>query len=315
MIDIFYFDNGVKRCELSELSSILNSNNKIWVDIVDISSDEKEIIQKAFDLHPLTSEDLFNLGTRVKVEEFSKYIFSVFYTIKSTNSIELSELDFVLGKNFLITNHRKKVDSFEIIKKNSDKLDKLFVKGVDFLFHKLLDVEVDNFFPVLEGIDDIIEKLEEEVIRNPKPELLTKILKLKRKIVSLKKVTLPQREKISFLAKNNYEFIGKKAIPYFRDIYDHAIRVSDIIDNYREAIGGTSDAYMAAISNRMNEVMKTLSIIATIALPLGIISGIFGTNFDILPGQHIHYGFWIMIFLMLFFVVGMLVYFKKKRWF
>ncbi|MBU0471913.1 MAG: hypothetical protein KKF89_05475 [Nanoarchaeota archaeon] len=111
------------------------------------------------------------------------------------------------------------------------------------------------------------------------------------------------------------KLISKKSAPYFRDIYDHAVRVSDSIDNYREAIGGTFDAYMSAISNNMNEVMKTLSIIATIALPLGIISGIFGTNFDLLPGQHIHYGFWLMILLMMTFMGVMLYYFKRRGWF
>lgn len=168
---------------------------------------------------------------------------------------------------------------------------------------------------MLEKIDDQIEDIEAEITKKVRPELMTRILNLKRQIVSIKKLALPQREKISFLTKTDNKFISKKALPYFRDIYDHSIKVADNIDNYREAIGSTFDAYMSAVSNNMNEVMKTLSIIATIALPLGIISGIFGTNFDILPGQHISYGFWIMILIMVLFMSGMLYYFKRKRWF
>ena len=313
MVELYYSENGIKKGKISELSKL--KNKKKWIDITDITHEEKALLQKEFNLHPLTSEDLFNSGIRIKIEGFSDYLFSVFYGIKKSKTIELIELDFILGENFLITNHKTKIESFDNLKSDSKKLENLFAKGLDFLFHKLLDQEVDNFFPVLENIDDIIEDLEEEVTKKPRPELLKQILKLKRKIILIKKVALPQREKISFLAKNEYKIISKKAIPYFRDIYDHAIRVSDTIDNYREAVGGTFDAYMSAISNNMSEVMKTLSIIATIALPLGIISGIFGTNFDILPGQHIPFGFWLMILLMVFFAGYMIYFFKRRGWF
>jgi len=125
---------------------------------------------------------------------------------------------------------------------------------------------------------------------------------------------MPQREKISFIAKNEYMFISKKSVPYFRDIYDHAIRVSDNVENYREAIGSAFDAYMSAVSNNMNEVMKVLSIIATIALPLTVISGIYGTNFNNLPGEFNPYGFWIMIAGMVVLCFGMLFYFRRKNW-
>ena len=313
MIELYYFDKGLKKGSLNKLESI--KDKKKWLDITNITKEEEILLQKIFNLHPLTSEDLFNSITRIKIEEFSDYLFCVFYGVKKSKTIELIELDFILGNDFLITNHKIKIDSFETLKLDPKKLENLFTKGLDFLFHKLLDQEIDNFFPTLEQIDDLIELIEEEVTKKPKSELLQKILKLKRKIVIIKKITLPQREKISFLAKNDYKLISKKAIPYFRDVYDHAIRVSDTIDNYREAVGGTFDAYMSAVSNNMNEVMKTLSIIATIALPLGIISGIFGTNFDILPGQHMPFGFWFMILLMLMFVGGMMTYFKKNNWF
>ncbi|MFH1275596.1 MAG: magnesium transporter CorA family protein [Candidatus Woesearchaeota archaeon] len=227
----------------------------------------------------------------------------------------LTEIDFILGQNFLITNHYGKLDSFEELKSNHDKLKILLNKGTDFLFHRLLNQEIDHFFPVLELIDEQIEDIEEKITKNVKPEFLKKILTLKRKIVLIKKSALPQREKISFLAKNNYKFISKLAIPYFRDIYDHAIRVSDTIDNYREAIGSTFDAYMSAVSNNMNEVMKVLSVIATLALPLGVISGIFGTNFAVLPGQNFKYGFWLMLVGMLALISGMMYMFKRRGWF
>ncbi|USN45574.1 MAG: magnesium/cobalt transporter CorA [Candidatus Woesearchaeota archaeon] len=313
MIEIYYNENGIQKASLEELDKL--RSKKKWVQITNITPDEKEIVQKEFNLHPLTSEDLGTEGTRIKVEEFPEYLFSVFYGIAKSKTVGLVELDFILGNNMLITSNKIPRESYEKIKQDPKKLESLFDKGLDFLFHYLLDQEVDNFFPVLENIDDEIEELEDEAAKRPRPELLTKIHKLKRKIITIKKISLPQREKISFLAKNNYDHISKKTIPYFRDVYDHSIRVADTLDNYREAIGATADAYMTAVSNNMNEVMKVLSIIATIALPLTVISGIYGTNFDVLPGQHLAFGFWFMIFLMLL-VAGLMVYmFKKRNWF
>lgn len=313
MIEIFYFDGGLRKGNIDELEKL--KVHKLWINIQNITKKEADLIKNTFNLHPLTIEDLINQNTRIKVEEFPSYLLCVFYGLQKSKKIEMVELDFVLGENFLITNHQKDIKTITDIKNDKEKLESLFLKGCDFIFHKLLDSEIDNYSPVLEFIDDKIEDIEEEVTKNTKPEMMTRILQLKRQIVRIKKMTLPQREKISFLAKNNYKFISRKAIPYFRDIYDHAIKVSDNIDNYREAIGNTYDAYMSAISNSMNEVMKVLSIIATIALPLTVVSGIYGTNFTNLPGSGYIYGFGAMILFMMLIIAGMIYYFKKKNWF
>lgn len=313
MIETFYLENDVKKGKIEDIEKY--SGRKVWVDITNITKEESEQIKEKFNLHPLTTEDLFSSNVRVKVEEFPSYLFSVFYAVRNSRPIELIELDFILGKDFLITNHKKEISSFETLKKDTEKLEKVFFKGVDFLFHKLLDMEVDNFMPALEKIDDIIEELEEEVTKKPTNKVLSKILRLKREIVRVKKITLPQREKISYLAKNDHKLFSRKVMPYLRDVYDHAVKVSDTIDNYREAVSNTYDVYMSAMSNSMNEVMKTLSIIATIALPLTVISGVYGTNFSVIPGSGFLYGFYVMIFFMVLLSLGMIYYFKKKGWF
>lgn len=308
MLDIFSFDKG----KLSKEDSLDNlDSKKVWIDITSPDNDEAARLGKFFNLHPLTIEDLLHANTRIKVEEFSNYVFCVFYELRNVR--ELSELDFILGRDFIITNHRKSIKTFEALKHNKDKLENLFTRGNDFLFHKLLDLVVDNYLPVLERLDDEIDSVEEKVTQKPDPESLKKILKIKRSIIHIKKTALPQREKISYLLKTN--FISRKAIPYFRDIQDHAIRIADIIDNSREAASNTFDVYMTAVSNRMNEVMKTLSIIATIALPLTVISGIYGTNFVNLPGQDAYYGFWIMLLGMVLLSAGIIYFFKKRNWF
>ncbi len=314
MIEILYYDNGLKKGKVADLNKL--KNYKKWIDITDITKEEKDLVQKTFNLHPLTAEDLINPNIAIKIEEFPDHILSIFYGIKKNKtSFDLIEIDFILGNNFLITNHKIPIDSFEKLKTENKILRSVFTKSIDFLFHQTLDVEVDNYFPILNVTDDLIEKLEEKVTKKPKPELLQQILILKRKIVLIKKTVMPQREKISLLTRSNNKFISNKAVPYFRDIHDHAIRVADIVDDYREAVGGTFDSYMSAVSNNMNEVMKILSIFATIALPLGVISGIYGTNFDIIPGQHIPYGFWFMIFLMLLVIAAMIYMFKRRNWF
>lgn len=313
MIEIFYFDNGVKSAKVEELSNLREF--PLWIDVTGITNEEASLLQEQFSLHPLTTEDMFNNGVRIKAEEFPEYLFIVSYGIRKEKEFELIKVDSVLGNKFVITNHLKKIDATENLKKNKEKLESLFKKGVVFIFHKVIDEEVDHFFPALEKLEEEVVKLEEKSIRNPTSDLLSKILHLKRKVVLIKKHAFHQREKMLILTKGDNKFISKKAIPYMRDVYDHSVRVSDGIDNLRESISNSFDVYMSTVSNKMSEVMKVLSIIATIALPLTVISGIYGTNFITLPGSGFMYGFWIMIFLMMCVSFGMIFFFRKRGWF
>ena len=148
MIEIFQFDTEIKKIDVKNLELV--KDKKLWVDITSITKEEEMLIQHTFDLHPLTSEDLYNSNIRIKVEEFSNYLFCIFYGVQKTKNIDLVELDFILGENFLITNHKKEINSYTELKNNKEKFENLFKKGLDFLFHKLLDTEIDNYFPVLE---------------------------------------------------------------------------------------------------------------------------------------------------------------------
>jgi magnesium transporter len=312
VIQIYYLDRGLHKAKPEDLHRI--KKKPVWVDITDLTHDEAKLISQVFELHPLTEEDLSHNLTRIKVEEFPHYLLLVFYGIHKDTRMRLVELDFVLGKNFLISSHKNPMSSCQDLTKDEKEIQHLLSKGPDFLMHKILDHEIDNYFPILEKIDDYIERIEERITKNPRPELLHKILRMKRTIVIIKRVTFQQREKLSFLAKNNYAFITKSAIPYYRDVYDHFIRISDALDNYREAVQNAFDIYLSAVSNRMNEVMKALSIIATIALPLTAISSIYGTNFHNLPGAQYWWGFWAMLALMACVSIFMMVFFRKRKW-
>ena len=313
MLDIFYFDKELKKGSLKELSKV--KGKPLWIDITNIKKDEAEAIGNIFGLHALTVEDILTKKTRIKIETFNDYMLCVFYGIRMNKELELVEFDFVIGKDYIISNHFGDAETVNELKRHPDRIKELLQKGPEFLFHRIIDAEVDNYFPVLENIDEQIENIEERVTKRPEPALMNRILKIKRSIIFIKKSAMPQREKIGFLAKNDYPFISKRSVPYFRDLYDHSIRISDAIENYREAIGNTFDVYMSAVSNSTNEVMKVLSMIATIALPLTVISGIYGTNFLTLPGSKNNNGFWIMLTLMSLMVIGMVYFFRKRRWF
>ena len=291
------------------------TNNPLWIDATNMTKAEASLLQEKFGLHPLTVEDVLHTRTRIKVEQFNNYLFCVFYALKKDHGIRPVEIDFVISRNFIITSHLGGVQFIKDILENKEKLEKSFSKGMDFLFHHILDQEIDTFFPVLEKLDWNIEQVEDMITQRASPEVLKRIMELKREIVDIKRFTLPQREKVSLLTKNEYEQISRRALPYFRDIYDHSVRVYETLENYRESVSTTYDLYMSTMSNNMNEIMKVLSIIATIALPLTVLSGIFGTNFTVLPGASSRYGFWIMILMMGGIVGAMMIYFRRRGWF
>ncbi|MBI2668410.1 magnesium/cobalt transporter CorA [Candidatus Woesearchaeota archaeon] len=308
MLEIFYFDGKVK--QTSELSKL--RNKKVWIDVTNLTVEEAELLEKQFNLHHLTTEDLLHTRTRIKIEKFPHYLFCVFYGITRASSLQLTEIDFILGKNFIISNHHPELAAAQELKQHPEKMATLFRRGVEFIFHRLLDAEIDNYFPVLAYIDDKIEVIE-ETIKHPRPGISQQIIQLKRQIMEVKKTALAQREKISQLAKE--EYVSAKAFPYFRDAYDHSIRVADTIENYREALNSTFEAYMSAVSLNMNEVMKVLSVITTLAMPMTVISSIYGTNFTFLPGAGTPYGFWLMIIMTLLLMIALLYFFKRRRWF
>ncbi|MBI2146185.1 magnesium/cobalt transporter CorA [Candidatus Woesearchaeota archaeon] len=289
--------------------------NPLWIDATNLTKAEAALLQEKFGLHPLTIEDLLHARTRIKVEQFNNYLFCVFYALKKDHGIRPAEIDFVVSRKYIITSHLGMLQFIKEIQENHEKLEKTFVRGMDFLFHHILDVSIDTFFPVLEYLDRDIEQVDEMITKKASPEALERIMELKKGVVDIKRVALPQREKVSLLTKNEHEQISRRALPYFRDLYDHSVRVYETIENCRESVSASYDLYMSTMSHNMNEVMKVLSIMATIALPLTVLSGIFGTNFAVLPGASSRYGFWIMIVIMVGMVGSMIIYFRRRGWF
>jgi magnesium transporter len=303
MIDIFVLEDGIKK------TRNLYMRKPIWVDVTDPSKPDLESLRKSFPLHQLTLEDMSKTGNRVKIEHFNEYLFLVLYGVERDAPFQMN---FALGKNFLVTTHKGKIDRFEDLKNDRTSLSRLFHKGLDFVMHCLIDAEIDDYFPLLEKIERQIDSLEEEVYRSMNHRVLGKLFRLKRQLLGIRRKASSQKDVMLQLSKG-LPFISEHACAYFRDVYDHIIRIDESIDDYREILSNTLEVHLSMVSNRMNEVMKTLTIIATIMLPLTVITGIYGMNLNI-PEAHYDATYFIVISAMAIIIGGMVIYFWRKRW-
>jgi len=290
-----------------------------WINIDGVHQvDIIEKIGKHFDLHPLVLEDIVNTGQRPKMEDFVDYIFIVLkmlYYDEKKKEINTEQVSLILGSNFVISFQESEGDIFDPIRERirSDR-GRIRKMGADYLAYALIDEAVDNYFMILEKLGERIEDIEDELVTNPTPETLHTIHNLKREMILLRKSVWPLREVISRLERWESSLIQKSTGIYLRDVYDHTIQVIDAIETFRDMLSGMLDIYLSSISNRMNEVMKVLTIIATIFIPLTLIAGIYGMNFKYMPELEQPWGYPVVFFIMFSVGIIMVIYFRKKKW-
>ena len=277
-----------------------------------------EEIGKFFNLHPLLLEDIVHTDQRPKLEDFEDYLFLVVKMLtydEYQNEVRTEQVSLIIGENFVLSFQEKEGDVFapvrERIRNAKGRIRKM---GSDYLAYALLDAIVDHYFIVLEKIGEKIENLQETVLSQPSPETLQVIQKTKREMIYLRKSVWPLREAISALQRGESTRITEGVTFYLRDVYDHTIQVIDTIETFRDMISGTLDVYLSSVSNKMNEVMKVLTIIATIFIPLTFIAGIYGMNFENMPELKWHWGYLTVWLIMI--VAGLLMFlgFKRKKW-
>ncbi len=324
MITLYVYDKKLSKPEFSPdkvKPLIAKKDTVIWIDLHNPTKKEHEQIKALFDIHPLVIEDCSKTHTRPKIELFKTYNFivtnGVHYKKDEHNkdkALSLIEFDFIIGKNFLISNHFGPSENIDELKKNTERLNLVMPKGADFVLHAILDIEVDNYFPLLDSIEEELEQVEDIVIKDPSPHLLKKLFKIKRELLMIRKTVAPQREVVGILAKRDYPFISPEAEAYFRDIYDHLIRINDMSDNFRDVTSSILEIHLSVVSNRLNEVMKVLTVIATIMLPLTVVTGIYGMNFDFMPELRWRYGYIWSLTIMAIIAIGMLIYFRRRGW-
>ena len=278
-----------------------------------------------FGLHPLTIEDILHTGQRPKIDHYDDYLFLVLNLVNyddATREMRMEQISFVLGPSYLLTFHEKDDDIFDdVLARLQNNKGRTRKMGVDYLLYSLLDRVVDNFFSVLEKIGEEIEDLEEELVAAPSPETLHSIHFLKREMILLRKSVWPLREVINGLQRDETTFMGESIRVYLKDLYDHTIQVLDTVETFRDIISGMIDIYLSSVSNRMNEVIKVLTIFAVIFIPLTFITGLYGMNFNTsqspfnMPELNWYFGYPFALLLMAGTAISMLVYFKKKKWF
>jgi magnesium transporter len=290
-----------------------------WINIDGLH--EVEIIEKLgshFGLHPLLLEDILNTDQRPKMEDYGDYIFVVLkmlYPGENKDEIEAEQVSLILGSNFVISLQESEGDVFDPvrdrIRKNKGRIRKA---GADYLAYALLDAIVDNYFLILENVGEKIEDTEQQLATNPSPETLQYIRELKNEMIFLRKSIWPLRELINGLERCESTLIHQSTGAYLRDVYDHTIQIIDTVESYRDMISGMVDIYLSSISNKMNEVMKVLTIFASIFIPLTFVAGLYGMNFEFMPELKWHWGYFALLAVMALIGISLVFYFKRKRW-
>ena len=278
-----------------------------------------EQLTKLYHVHPLTVEDILNVDQRPKVEEFEGYLFITLKMLPWSNkrhSFTTEQISFVLGKDFLLSFQERENSHFQQTRERlqSSANQRLRQQGSDYLVYRLMDCIIDYYFVVLEGLGDQIEEVEETIISDPKPQNTRTIYRLKRQLMMLRKSIWPMREAISHLTQMEGRLISSFTRVYLRDLYDHVVQAIDTIETFRDMLGSMLDVYLSSLTNRMNEVMKILTIIATIFIPITFIASLYGMNFVNMPELQWHYGYFMVLGVMCVMVVGMLIYFRRKKW-
>jgi magnesium transporter len=304
---------------VEEAVSIRKKSSVTWLNIDGVHQPEIiEQIGKSFRVHPLVLEDIANTGQRPKMEDFDDYIFVVLRMLRfdeTENQTKTEQVSILLGRDFVVSFQEREGDVFDPIRErlrsNKGKIRKM---GADYLAYALIDAVVDNYFMILEKLGETIEEIEDKLVINPTSETLQTLHDLKRELIFLRKSVWPLREVINRLERSESPLINKSTFVYLRDVYDHTIQVMDAVETFRDMLSGMLDIYLSSISNRMNEIMKVLTVIATIFIPLTFIAGIYGMNFRYMPELGQSWGYAAVLIVMLTIALVMVVYFRRKKW-
>jgi len=293
-----------------------------WIDLEAQDPPQLEVLRERFDLHPLATEDCAHLDQRPKLEEYRDHLFLVTQGFacpdERVRTLELHELHCFLGERYLVTVHQGHIAALEKVWRRLAGEPRLLARGADFVYYLLADGMVDDVFPIMDRIADELEELEDSVLAAPRRQDLQRIFELKRHLVTMRKVLSPQRDVLGLLAKRGDPRVSERTTVYIRDVYDHLVRINESIEANRDLIGNSLDAYLSAVGQRTSEIMKYLTIMSAVFLPLSFVVGFFGQNFEDLPFVR---GWvrsdelmWTMVGLCAAVPLVMLAWFKRKRW-
>ncbi len=305
----------------------LDTESVSWIDVQGLGSEEiLQRLGRVFNLHPLILEDIVNVPERPKVEDYEEQLVIIARMVmpkEGAVGFYSEQVSFVLGKHYLLSvQEEPEHDCFEAvrlrIRSNKGTIRK---HGVDYLAYALIDAIIDGFFPVLEDYGEQLEVLEDEVVANPTRQTLEKIYQVKRELLTLRRAIWPQRDAINCLIRDGSDLISDEVRVYLRDCYDHAVQVLDMVETYRELAAGLMDVYLSSVGNKMNEIMKLLTVISTIFIPLTFIAGVYGMNFNPeksplnMPELNSYWGYPICLAVMIAIAAGLVFFFWRRGWF
>lgn len=302
---------------IEELALLLTQPEcKVWVDLENPTPDETSILRDLFHFHPLAIEDCEQIRHHPKIDNYGDYIFVIVHGVSPETShrdFVTRELDLFLSSRYLVTYHRKKLRSIAAAQEACMKRATLLSQGPDFVMHSILDSMVDRYLPVLDSFSKAMEEIEERIFERQAPEVLAEILRVKKSLLRLRRVSGHQREILYRIARGEFVQIQERASLYFRDVYDHMLRVTDLGEAYREQVAGTLNAYLATVSMHLNHTMKLLTAFTAIFIPLTFIVGVYGMNFRYMPEVEWRYGYLFAWLIMISVGGGLFVYFRRRQ--
>ncbi len=321
------FGDGRTSNDDKELPAALRDEGAVlWLDMDHPTDEEYGLLDEVFGFHPLAIEDCIHYSQRPKIESYNHvgdlnklgYFYMVFHgpdleTFR--HNLQTKEMDVFVSARYLVTIHDEPLRTIaEIADRAATDAKVVLDPGIDMLLHNILDHLVDHYQPILDYLQEALDALEDRALTHPTPDVLADIGQKKRELLHLRRIVGPQRDVISQLTRGEVPFIRESTRVYFRDVQDHLIRVVEMVELYRDLVLGARDIYLSSISNTLNQIMKTLTILSVVALPLTVVTSFFGMNFDAIPGLHSRNAFWITVAVMLAVMGIMLGLFRRKRW-
>lgn len=328
-MEIFLYRSKAERVEegftAEDLPELLaDETNLVWVDFLGETATQievaKDIMLNVFKFHPLTIEDCLETRNQPKVEAFPDYLYFIVHGIKpeETNSTNFvtKELDGFLGKNFVVTFHAQRFQSIKIVKQQIRTSTFACRRGAAYLLHQILDHLIDLYMPIVDDFDNVINELEDRVflMKNSDNKILEEIMDLRRSVARLKRISSRQLDTLYRISHGEFPQIPENILPFYRDVYDHLLRISDLSENYRDLVAGLFDIHFAVGANKTNDIIKFLTIFSAIWLPLSFIAGVYGMNFENMPELKTGHGYFFTLAVMALVALTLLGYFWRKGW-
>jgi magnesium transporter len=313
MIKSFVCENRqLKEINFDKIRKSIKTKKPTWLDVENPNKEELSFLLKEFKFHPLTLEDSIN-DQMTKIDDYENYCFAIIHILDPSMTFT-TQLSFFLSEKYLVTIHEKPLTAINAIEDRCKKNTAILSRGTDFLAYSILDAVVDEFFPLIDKLEENIDDLEEKIVGFPSREILNQIIELKRKLFTVRKLVWPLRDILSIISRGDFKYVKPEHTVYFKDVYDHVVRIIDIVDVGRDMVATGMEAYLSTISNYLNVVMKKLTAITAILMFPALIAGIYGMNFQDMPELNAPYGYYVVLGFMILFGVIMYIYFHKKDW-